>query len=765
VGRNYVIPLILLLALFISCQNPLFTSSPSSKYDNEDKGHYFAENSRNNNTNSNLSWGPNSGLNVYAQAGIYITMAVNITNGAGVDDNVAFTMNSDTEWSCFWYNTSTPCDQENQINISPGGLAWPKYVIDVPEVINGSPLAFIKHNFQIIAKSSIDNEQVTYNFSLEVDEVFQTTYESNNINLSFDPGIKKRTTLTLRNTGNSPAQLVAKVVPLDDNGTPINGFTPDLSYQYEGWLVGVFNVHNLNGPSGNGIGVNSLVTFDVEIQPPDVTSGTTKVGVIAWSAYNPSDSVMVVINSTISWDRGGSLSIDGRCDGIKLLPFDSCNTTISVTNLGNYADSYELVVDAPDWLQTEISQNTFSISKGTTQEISPLTIKVNEMMPAFTQGFATVTLKLGTGEIIDSTIIELNVSQIVDWELRAVENSTDSQDNVSVLFTIRNVGNGNDGLQVSLHVDVSVDHGLVPPEFSEHGSETGAPRFFIIDEIQPGANFSFRSWMYIPENPEANGTITMTVDMQSALNPDIIFTNETKVDYLGISYRVDTIPENSFWLEIELYLANLWNQFNGIGFSVIITVIGSLILFQAVKHRQRKDAEWKARMTTPEPPEPEKPGQWMSKFNRGEKSQVPVIKSENANQVSADEFKEVFSSKSSPKPKKRNSKPSEGLLEAANTVFEHHEKAIENDLLDELANKLVKENEPHPAMELLTKKESVTGRTNRKEKYQKKKKTDGGNKKGKKVVKPVKVGIITPNSEKKEKVEKSTNDEEFDLDF
>ncbi len=50
----------------------------------------------------------------------------------------------------------------------------------------------------------------------------------------------------------------------------------------------------------------------------------------------------------------------------------------------------------------------------------------------------------------------MRVGAYVDWDLKAVEASTDSRDNVSVAFTLRNLGNGDDGLQVSMHVDVTL---------------------------------------------------------------------------------------------------------------------------------------------------------------------------------------------------------------------------------------------------------------------------------------------------------------------
>jgi hypothetical protein len=328
-------------------------------------------------------------------------------------------------------------------------------------------------------------------------------------------------------------------------------------------------------------------------------------------------------------------------------------------------------------------------------------------------------LKLVSGEILGSQTIGLRVAPLVNWELQAVESSTDSNDNVSVAFTMRNLGNGNDGLQVSLHVDMNVEYGFIPPEQAEHGSVTGAPRYFEIEQIPPGVNFTFRSWMHIPRNSEANGTITMTVEMQSVLSPDIIFVNETKAEYLAESWRPENIHGDSAWVKFEIAAANLWNQYNGLVMTILVVLAGSLGLLQALKHRAAKDAFWKAKLAAAEPAVPEKPEQWMGKFdNKGVQANKGIIGTVvEAPRIAAKVFQDLFTSNAPPKSVEKE-KPSEVLLDAAKTVLEHHETSIEGDLLDDLAGELVNEKNAHPANELFDKVEQESGRTVRKPKRQ-----------------------------------------------
>ena len=665
---------------------------------------------------SNLSWGPSSGFNAYVSIDTNMTMSVNITNGANITDAVDFTLTSEVDWECIWFGTSTPCHQPNQIVIGTGELGWPKYTISVPKVVDGSPLAFVQHPFQLTATSSLDGAQVTYEFTLEPDEYFQAEIESNDTNISLDPGIKERLTFTTRNTGNSPASLVARVVPLTSDGQIMVGATPSLSFQHEGWLVGLFNFHHLNGPGGSGVSPNTQATVDIEIQPPSSTNGGLKIGMILWSANNPSQTDLLILNASIDWKRNGTMEIIDDCNSRDVLPDQSCSVEISITNNGNFEDSYELEVDSTDWISTGLSRASTVIGKGETQESSTLIVVVNGMVPAFSHGFATIHLKLDTGELLASETVELRVAPLVDWELHTVESSTDSKDNVTVAFTLRNLGNGDDGLQVSLHVDMNVEHGFIPPTQATHGSSTGAPRYFEIDQIPPNVNFTFRSWMQLPRDMQANGTITMRVEMQSTLRPDTIFVNETGKDYLAEHWRPENIVEETFYSKLERQAAQIWNEYNGLVMTILVVVAGALGLFQALQHRARKDAEWEGKLAAMQPKEPEKPGEWMAKFDKTNAESKSFVSSAiEAPKIAAKVFTDLFRA-NAPVKSATKTKPDEKVLDAANTVLEYHETKIDSDILDELAGELTVAKKSHPANDIFEKVEATSGRTVRKPK-------------------------------------------------
>jgi hypothetical protein len=601
--------------------------------------------------------------------------------------------------------------------MAPGFLAWPKWDIHIPAVVNGIPSAFVRHPFTVTATSSLDGAEVNYSFTLEVDEWHAAAIDSGAANLSLDPGLKQRTPIVARNLGNAPASIVARVVPLDSDGEPLIGYQPAISFQYNGWLVGIFNIHLLNGPGAQGMLADTAVSVDMEVQPPSQTIGNIRIGVVVWSAMNPYEPVMVEVTATIAWQRAGEFVVDEDC-GDDILPDGFCNSVISVTNNGNFEDTFEIVVSSTDWLRADLSRSLVIVPMGGTVEAATLMLRVEGMVPAFTHGQAEISLRLSDGTVLATHEMDIRVGALVDWDLNAVESSTDSRDNVSVAFTLRNVGNGEDGLQIGLHVDMNVEHGLVPPEGASHGADDGIPRYFEIENVPPGVNFTFRAWMHIPRDMEANGTVTMTVNMQSTLKPDIVFINQTGAEFLAESYRPENIHEATTWEKLEQRIADLWNQFNGLCLTMLVAIIGGFALFQATLYRRRKDEAWNAKLKAQEPPVSEEPEAWLSKFKEGAAAVPGAVAGAvmEAPKVAAKVFTDLFTSKS--KKRRREAPPSNPeLLDAANIVLTHHETDKELERLDDLAAGFSDDSSKHPAnVHLPDDKKQDTGRTVRKAK-------------------------------------------------
>ena len=112
--------LALLLVLTVSVLPVLETDNTTHQEKNTLVETSISHTSRNStNYTSNLTWGPNSGLNAFAAVDTPLTMSINITNGANVSDAVDFTLTSDVGWDCIWFGTLTPCHQPYQIVFAP----------------------------------------------------------------------------------------------------------------------------------------------------------------------------------------------------------------------------------------------------------------------------------------------------------------------------------------------------------------------------------------------------------------------------------------------------------------------------------------------------------------------------------------------------------------------------------------------------------------------------------------------------------------------
>ncbi len=715
---------------------------------------------------SNLSWGPSSGLNVFVDPGRMISLQFNITNNANINDDVSFMLTWTGAWNALWHSSQLPCTTPLNITMSPGALEWPHFDIHVPMVINGSPLAGVRHAFTLSATSSIDGVSVNYSFTLELDAVHGLAIDSEYARLNLDPGEKLRHPVTMRNIGNAPMGLAARVVPLDADGEVLLGFSPELSFQHNGWMVGVFEVYRLNGGGGNGLQPNESGTVQIEVQAPAQTSGGIHIGVIGWSGGAPLDSKMLDFNVDIELRRGGLLEMETDC-WEDVLPNRTCTAEISVTNTGNFADSFEIVVESNPWLRTYLSRSVLVLQEGERQDSVILTLQVDGMVAAFSHGTATVTLRLQDGAELESQQVEMRVGAYVDWDLNAVEASTDSRDNVSVAFTLRNLGNGDDGLQISMHVDVNTVYGLIPPPGATYGSSESAPRYFEVQNVPPGVNFTFRAWMLLPTDMEANGTANMRVEMQSVLAPNIVFINETQSEFLAEQYRPENVEEDSAWQRLEIVARIIWNTFSGLAITIIVCLVGAFGLHRAFIYRKQKDEEWLAKQ--PKVEESEKPEDWLGKFTKGASNtgQAVVGAVVEAPKVAARVFTDLFTSKSKKREEERK-RPSEDLLDAANVVLEHHEGERELERLDDIADGLLDRGDKHPANIALPPSEQVAGRTVRKPKRvpaaKRKTATKG------KATTAVAVGIETPDTEPEDSQAASTpvrkdEDEDLDLDL
>ena len=84
-------------------------------------------------------------------------------------------------------------------------------------------------------------------------------------------------------------------------------------------------------------------------------------------------------------------------------------------------------------------------------------------------------------------------------------------------------------------------------------------------------------------------------------------------------------------------------------------------------------------------------------------------------EMDAGAFELAFKSRSKSTPQVDKISPSAEVMEAANTVFEHHDEQADYDAIEDLAGDLLDESEPHAANQMLEPTESTGSRTVRHE--------------------------------------------------
>ena len=114
---------------------------------------------------SNLNFGASGVSSFIVNQNTRTSVAMNITNNATLEDDVTFNLYSTSNWNWGWAMNSS-----NGVNayetIQPDSVTFIFLWVDVPFVVDGSPLFNNGPRFQISAVSSIDGEVEQWSFDM-----------------------------------------------------------------------------------------------------------------------------------------------------------------------------------------------------------------------------------------------------------------------------------------------------------------------------------------------------------------------------------------------------------------------------------------------------------------------------------------------------------------------------------------------------------------------------------------------------------------------
>ena len=171
---------------------------------------------------SNLQFGATGDSQFVVDPGIRTNLAVNMTNYGMFDDNVSFSIATNSNWQWGWTMNNT----ENLTSYEYFTINQLRYIylwIDVPEVINSQPLFESGPRFSLVATSSLDELTTTWNFDLLMSEFRNVSIFEQDTTLSLSPDSSARTPVTISNVGNVENLVSIDLQIIDNQGNPVDG--------------------------------------------------------------------------------------------------------------------------------------------------------------------------------------------------------------------------------------------------------------------------------------------------------------------------------------------------------------------------------------------------------------------------------------------------------------------------------------------------------------------------------------------------------------
>ena len=641
---------------------------------------------------SNLSFGAQGTSQFTVDEQVRTTVAVNMTNGANIIDNVTFSLYSASGWNWGW-NMDVNAQGHAYLNLSSGELGYIYLWVDVPAVIDGAPLEGTGPRWTVSAVSGIDNEAHVWNFDLLMNQKRNMSIDGVEEQLVLAPGEDGRASVTVRNTGNTPGTVNLTLLAVDADGQPIPGMSSADRFNRSGWTVALFG-----GLEHLVLAPNESRTVEVGIQAPNELSGAFHVQFIGFSSGAPSLARTATIAATIDRVSNASLLTDSM--GCTALNAQSmCTVTTSVTNTGNAYDTMTLrMVEVTDGFNATVNgtDQAFFLP-GQTKALGSIQVEARGDVLAFTEGTLTLEVINDQGQTVAQTNVSLRIAPLIRWNLTVVEERVDARGQLSIALEVRNDGNAEDGLLVQLQSSHLVEMGLIPPANAVWEEGVANPRSIELDAIPLGSTFTLRAWADLPQDQPTNGTVYLNTTLRSRYTPEDAFVHTSTGDYLGTPWQPSEESEEGFNLgeAFALSLAYL-KAWSGVLLALAFSVG---IVAAAIRARQRRNEE---QSTLPYQKVSESADDWMAKFNAAPSTDAPAPASvPEAQPMAAEAFEQAFRRQhghTAPPQAPVNT----ALVSAAQLVLEKRTDERELQRADDLLRSLNKGETATPMMDLPT---------------------------------------------------------------
>ena len=583
---------------------------------------------------SRLDFG-NQGISSFiSDPGTRTSVAVNITNNASFADDVTFNLYTTSGWNWGW--TMNNSEGVNAYEtLAPGQLAYVYLWVDVPEIIDGNPLANTGPRFQLKAVSSLDRAVSQWSFDLLLDTYRNASIDSKEDDLILDPGANGRISVDVRNVGNTNNRLDITLQAIDEQGLPISGVALEDRIARNGWTMALFG-----GLEEVELGPNETRTIEIGFQAPDDYTGAIDVRVRVFAAGAQERVRTIDVGASIEWKRNATVALQtDECRS--LLPSATCSASVFIENTGNARDTFSFhIIDAPSYVNATLSQTSVTLNPFETTLIEVVQIQASSEALAFQIGDVDVEIHLvGSDTIVGAIAVPTKIAPVILWVFEDIEETIDKNGRLSISMTARNEGNAVDGLLVQLQSSHSTPMSFIPPFIAVYEEDVEYPRSYEITDIPIGFNFTIEAWVDLPQDQFSNGTVYVNTTVRSQLAPDEPFVQMSTGSYLGTPWQ--ETDENEGWFNPANIIATIVEIFTA-WFWVIISIVVSVTIIQrAYLARRERTAERQLyeQMNAPQPKEEVQ--DWMQKFQEKPKQ----VQQEVVMAVSGEHFQQAFTNR------------------------------------------------------------------------------------------------------------------------
>ena len=231
---------------------------------------------------SNFRFGNTQSSSFVVDPGIRTNVATNITSNATLDDQITFSVQTDSNWNWGWTMSETS-GQTSSLTLAPDTMDFVRIWVDVPEVIDGAPLANQGPTFRLVGTSGLDYVNIAWDFTLEVSEFRNATIDVIQSNVTVAPDANTRVDVLVRNNGNAPDTIAMTLGNVVINDQAIQEDNAD-RISANGWTVALFNAFE-----DVTLMPNESRVVEIGVQSPAVTSGTISVDLILHPTNFPSE--------------------------------------------------------------------------------------------------------------------------------------------------------------------------------------------------------------------------------------------------------------------------------------------------------------------------------------------------------------------------------------------------------------------------------------------------------------------------------------------